>query len=305
MIFRQKISTIKFEELKRWLTSKRRTGVKKALVVGSGGLNGAYSAGAVAELGRQLGPKYFDAVYASSVGVYAATFLVANQPDTYENTWRNLVDGKKLVNFGNVVHGRAILDLEYLAEIFQNEKSWLDTEAVFANQAPTYAVTEYPSGKTRYVRPDRLNIFHLMSASSAMPFVHWPVEINGKLYVDGGLADPLPVQRALADGFDRVVAVTNKQSGVYVGKFYGFSKIASSMLPRHIAQLVKTYESRVRAAEEVISTDRRVIAIRPRRPLPLRHFIDTDKRRINEAVQMGIDDARAALQAIKNSTAEA
>ena len=55
--------------------------MKKALVVGSGGLNGAYSAGVVAELGRQLGPKHFDAVYASSVGVYAATFLVANQPD--------------------------------------------------------------------------------------------------------------------------------------------------------------------------------------------------------------------------------
>lgn len=279
--------------------------MRKALVVGSGGLNGAYGAGVIAELGRQLGPKYFDTVYASSVGVYAATFLVANQPDTIENTWRNLVNGKRLVNFGNVVRGRAILDLEYLAEIFQNEKSWLDTGAVFGTHVPTYTVTEYLTGKTRYMRPNLQNLFQLMTASSAIPFIHWPVDIDGKLYIDGGLSDPLPVERALVDGYDRVVAVANKQDGTYVGKFYNLAKFTSTILPRHIAHLIKTYEDRVRTVEEVIDKDSRVVAIRPRRPLPLRHFIDTDKGRINEAVQMGVDDTRSALQAVKDFTAEA
>ena len=60
--------------------------MKKALIVGSGGLKGAFEAGAVAKLCRVLGPDYFDAVYASSVGVFAATFFVANQPETIENT---------------------------------------------------------------------------------------------------------------------------------------------------------------------------------------------------------------------------
>lgn len=33
-----------------------------------------------------------------------------------------------------------------------------------------------------------------------------PIEIDGKLYYDGGVTDAIPVQRALDDGCDKIVA---------------------------------------------------------------------------------------------------
>ncbi|MEW6132231.1 MAG: patatin-like phospholipase family protein [Pseudomonadota bacterium] len=44
-------------------------------------------------------------------------------------------------------------------------------------------------------------------ASSAVPGVFQPVEINGRDYVDGGLTSPVPVQPARAMGADFVIAV--------------------------------------------------------------------------------------------------
>ena len=44
-------------------------------------------------------------------------------------------------------------------------------------------------------------------ASSAVPGVFQPVEINGRDYVDGGLTSPVPVQAARAMGADFVIAV--------------------------------------------------------------------------------------------------
>lgn len=44
-------------------------------------------------------------------------------------------------------------------------------------------------------------------ASSAVPGVFKPIEINGKEYVDGGLTSPIPVQAARAMGADFVIAV--------------------------------------------------------------------------------------------------
>lgn len=274
--------------------------MKRALVAGCGGLNGAYDAGVLSELGRQLGPTYFDAVYAASAGVFAAAFLVANQPNTIENTWRNLVDGTKAVNFANVFRGRAILDLEYLIEIFQNEKSRLDVEAIFASPVPlTLVVTDYATGIAQYVQPKRGTIFPLMIASAAMPVVHWPVRVGGGFYFDGGLSDPLPAAKAIADGYDHVVAVTNKPDGAYVGKRFNFSTFASGMLPHQTSHLIKTHKYRVMAVEQLMREDSRVTVIRPRESLPLRHILDTDKQRLNETVQRGIDDARLIIPKIR------
>lgn len=188
--------------------------MKRALVVGGGGLAGAYGAGVVATLCRKLGHDYFDTVIASSVGVFAATFFAANQPSTIENTWRHLVDGRKLVNLFNPLFGREILDLEYLAEIFQNEKSALNVRRVFSSGVRIiYVLTQYPTGVVEHRIPTFDDIFDLMRASSALPLVHRPVLIDGRRYTDGGLSDSLPIGKALEENYDEIVAVYNKPRG--------------------------------------------------------------------------------------------
>ena len=277
--------------------------MKRALVVGMGGLRGGYDAGVVVELCRELGPDYFDTVFASSVGVFAATFFLANQPDIIENTWRNLVDGRKLVNLFNFFRHRDILDLEYLTEIFQNEVSRLNTEQVFKTRANLiYVLTEYPTGKVVYCKPKKENLFELMRASSALPFVHRPIRVDGVNYIDGGLVSPLPIAEAIKEDFNEIIAVYNKPSGFYVGKsFKIFHRIMSLFLPPAISKLLNRYESKTRKLQELISQNQHVTVIRQKTQIPLRSILDTNKARLNATIDKGVSDAQDFLKSRRES----
>lgn len=275
---------------------------KKALVVGGGGLRGAYDAGVVATLGRELGPNYFDSVYASSVGVFAATFYLANQPDTIENTWRELVHGKQLVNFMNPFRGRHILDLEYLAEIFQDERSLLDLSAVIdSNSELTYTLTEYPSGRIRYFNPNRNNLFDSMRASSALPFVHSPVIVDGQPFVDGGLTNSLPVVKAIEDGAEEVIVVYNKRKGFAYGSKESavVKRFLSLALPREISLLVRNHFGQNGKLDRMLGDGELIRCIRPKEDLPLSSVLDTDKERINASIDRGINDAQEFLRSYR------
>ena len=50
-------------------------------------------------------------------------------------------------------------------------------------------------------------------ASSALPVFFPPAKINGRYYIDGGVADPLPIDRAAEEGADLVIAVDVGSAG--------------------------------------------------------------------------------------------
>ena len=51
------------------------------------------------------------------------------------------------------------------------------------------------------------NIARAIRASAGIPLLFKPVEWNGKLLIDGGLSDPLPVDVAIQEGADVIIAV--------------------------------------------------------------------------------------------------
>jgi len=271
---------------------------KKALVVGGGGLRGAYGAGVMATLARELGPNYFDAVYGSSVGVYAATFFLANQPGVIERTWRNLVHGKQLVNFANPLIGRQILDLEYLVGLFQDNRSLLDVEAVMKSRTKlVYTVTKYPTGKPAYIQPTRKNIFDAMRASSAIPLVHSPIEVNGSTFVDGGLTSNLPVIKALEDGNEEIIVVYSKPPGFTSGPPSRLKRsILNLLLPPGIARLLKEHHWQEEELDRILETNKKLKILRPTTELPLNSRLDTNKKRINASIDRGIKDAKDFLE---------
>ena len=120
-------------------------------MIGAGGLRGAYDTGVVAELCRNLGPDYFDAIYACSAGAYAAAHFVLNQPDSEEYIWRNLLDGNKFINLFNPLQRRNILDLEYLIDILKHPDTLLHIENLPQIRTRLiYTLTDQKTGQSVY-----------------------------------------------------------------------------------------------------------------------------------------------------------
>lgn len=240
--------------------------MSKALVLGPGGLRGAYSGGVVATLGRKLGRDHFDALYCCSAGSYTGSYFVSGQPDMIEAIWRECVHGKLLMRWRNVFRvGQPVLDLFYLNNVLRSEAYKLSVEDVLQSPVKMVMVaTDHQTGVAHYFSPKTSEEFFLqVRASAAAPYLHPKVLINGKEYVDGHLSDAFPIEKALADGHDEILVVCNQSR-------------------QSIADLVEANKARVKW-------------IFPSAKSPVRWNFDSSKDRINQLVDLGIADALAFL----------
>ncbi len=75
--------------------------------------------------------------------------------------------------------------------------------------------TEVKSGKIEYhsCKDGRSKDLKWMRASASMPFVSRPVAIDGKLYLDGGITDPVPYRFMERNGYNRNVIILTQPRG--------------------------------------------------------------------------------------------
>ncbi len=271
-----------------------------ALVLGDGGLAGAISAGFMAEICRNIGVEHFSTIYGYSVGVYPATYGIANQPDIIENTWRNHVNGIKLINpFNLFTFGlRPILKLEYLKKIFQNQVALLDVKKVFNSKTKTkYALIDYNSDKVYFQSPERTNIFKLMNAACALPIVHGPIRIKKKKYLDPSfVSGEFPGIKEIIEKHDKVVIVINFPKDYNLTWFRKLSertifRVAALFYPKNLQEIFNKRNKMEFENKKFIENNTKVLIYRPNK-LPLKSAIDTNKKRINESFEIGIELAK-------------
>lgn len=233
----------------------------KALVIGPGGLRGAYGGGVVATLGRELGHDYFDTIYGCSAGSYTASYLASGQPEMIETIWRECVHGNLLIRWGNLLRpGLPVLDLFYLNNVLRSREYYLSVEKMLDSKVRMLMVaTDCKTGKPEYFSPTTSEEFFLqVRASAAMPYVHPKVLINGMEYVDGCMSDPFPIEKAIADGHEEIVVVCNRQD-----------------------------------RGDVLASQKYTVPVRviyPSVKNVLRSKLDSSEHRINQLVDLGIND---------------
>jgi NTE family protein len=74
------------------------------------------------------------------------------------------------------------------------------------------------TGVTQYINlknTDKDYIVKVLSASSALPVIYSPVEINDQFYVDGGLNDNLPVMPIYQRGYKKIIAISCERVNYY------------------------------------------------------------------------------------------
>ena len=115
--------------------------------------------------------------------------------------------------------------------------------------------------------------FEPLRASSSLPFLAPVVKINGRELMDGGLADPIPVEKALADGYERNVIVLTRNPGYYSTENYPIwlLKLWYAKYPQLI-EIIRTraenYNRQLALAEQLERAGKAVV-IRPLEPLTI------------------------------------
>lgn len=187
--------------------------MKFGIIDVGGGLRGIYGAG-VLDRCMEEGVR-FDCCIGVSAGAANMSSYVAGQHGRNKPFYQDYSFRKEYMSVDNLVRRHSYLDLEYVYGALSNAggENPLDYPAMVENPAELVIVAaEARTGNPVYFTKEdlRQDDYRPLMASCCIPVIDRPYVIEGVSYYDGGLADPMPLEKALAMGCDRVAVILTK-----------------------------------------------------------------------------------------------
>ncbi len=184
----------------------------KALVLEGGSHRGIYTAGVLDILLENN--ITFDAVYGVSAGSLSALSFLSGQPGRTARISFDYIHDPRYMSEKNLTETGDYFGFQFLMGELSQQLVPLDFEALKRNPTKFYAVTaELETGEAAFLEKSETDILKAAVASSSLPIIALPKEINGVKYMDGGLVCPIPFQKAMEDGADKVLVVTTRERG--------------------------------------------------------------------------------------------
>ncbi len=184
---------------------------KVGLIVEGGGMRGIYGCGVLdAFIENNIRFPYGIGV---SAGAANLASFVAEQEGRNYRFYTDYAFDERYMSFKNFVTTGSFFGMDYIYSELTETVDPINFEKLINTEMEYYVVAvDAVTGKPVYfnkedVRKHRGDVF---KASSAVPAMCKPIEIDGKQYFDGGVADSIPLKRALSDGCDKVVAVLTR-----------------------------------------------------------------------------------------------
>lgn len=208
---------------------------KIGLIVEGGGMRGIYGCGVLdAFLENSISFPYGIGVSAGSANL--ASFIAEQEGRNYR-FYTNYAFDERYMGVKNFIDTGSFFGMDFIYTELNEEIDPINYEKLLNNDMEYYVVAvDAQTGLPVYFNKNDVGKFRgdVFKASSAVPAMCKPIEIDGKIYFDGGISDPIPVKRAFADGCDKVVAVLTRPKG-YVKKPEAGKAIYSEILKQYPA----------------------------------------------------------------------
>ena len=191
--------------------------MKTGIVFEGGAFRTIFSCGVMdALLENKIMPDYMIGV---SAGAAYGVSMASGQIGRNLKILINYRNDKRYVGLSNMVHrdNRSLYGLNFTFDTIPNELVPYDYDA-FHRYKGTFkcVVTNVLTGKPEYktfTGDDRTN--QLLRATCALPLAFPLIYLDGTPYLDGGLSDSIPFEKAFEDGCDRVVVVLTREAGYH------------------------------------------------------------------------------------------
>src|ERR1700744_4438831 len=191
----------------------RSDGRRVALVIEGGGMRGVVSAGMTAAI-EQLGLRdAFDEVHGASAGAFNGAFLLAGQAAYLTALYPHGFGDPSFVNLRDtLLRGRPIFDMDYvIGEVWRHHRPLRTDEILSCGIALHCTATDVDSTEIvdlTDLRDDE-EIRCALRASGRLPWLAGPpVAFRGLRWLDGPLAEAIPVHAAQTTATDMLVLQT-------------------------------------------------------------------------------------------------
>ena len=287
--------------------------IMTGLILEGGGMRAGFVAGVAMAL-MDYGVTRFDLALACSASVPTLTYFATGQREEMESVWRHELSTPRLVCCRNIPSAsitlsprRPVLDIDYLVYDVFREKYPLKLQRLFNSPMTClFALTRISDGRLSLLGADDNDIYLLFKASLAVPgCCPYTVCVGEDEYMDGGTADPLPVQSLIDLNIHKIVAVLSRPVDcerdpptlLERALFWRYFNRYEWMIERLWAA-AHLYNEQVALLEALAGENPpRALIICPDRMPPAR-FITRDKKKINRTIDMGYKKAEELMDKI-------
>ena len=273
-----------------------------ALILEGGGLRGIYTSGVL----RFFMDKdiYFLYVIGVSMGACNAANYVSRQPERNRIVNSRYVNDSRYLSYWRLLTRGELFGMDFIFDTIPNSLVPFDYETFMESDVKCITtVIDCKTGEALYYEKNDVgkDYFKVLRASTSLPFMAKPVHYQGRVLMDGGLADSVPIRKSLSDGNTKHVLVLTRPKG-YRKKRSRFGRLAHLRYPRFkglcraLASRHAVYNDTMHFIDE-LEVRGKVFVIRPDSELNVGRA-ERNKDKLYAAYDRGYEDASACYEAL-------
>ena len=199
----------------------------------------------------------------------------------------------------------SVVGYDFLLNDIQDRLDPFDNDAFEKNPMSLYAVaTDVVFGTPAYLPVENAVLdVDALRATTSLPLMTQPVEMGDAIYLDGGVADSVPVEHALEDaGFDRAIVVLTQyrtyKKGPY--EFLAAAHARYAAYPYLLEALENRHERYNEQREHIWEYERqgRALVIAPPQPVEVGH-IEHDPAKLLALYIQGRQEGKRRLDEVR------
>lgn len=266
--------------------------MKIGIVFEGGAMRGMYTAGVIDVL-LEMGIKA-DVVIGVSAGALFGINYKSRQKGRALRSNLKYVKDKRYMSLYNLVTTGNIVNEDFCFNEIPNILDDFNYASFKRSKGEFYAVvTNVNSGEAEYIKiEDCKRDVQALRASGSMPFVSRPVEYNGQFYLDGGIADSIPIDKIMSMGLDKVIVVLTRPQG-YRKKRTSIApaKVMYKNYPKLIETMKNRYKVYNKSLDEInfLESEKDIFVVRPSELIKIKKM-EKDEDKLKEMYNLGYND---------------
>lgn len=276
--------------------------MKVCLVLEGGAMRGLYTAGildALVDTDIKI-----DCIIGVSAGALFGVNYKSKQKGRVLRYNTKYANDKRYMGLHSLITTGNLVNTEFAYHELPTKLDIFDEEEYSKSKTDFYAViTNINTGKAEYKKIINATIqVDELRASGSMPYVSQPVKIDDNYYLDGALADSIPVLKAKEMGYDKVIVVLTrpkeyrkkKRSPLIAKLFYKkYPNLIEAINTRY-----KQYNGTLDIIEE-LEDKKDIYVFRPSTDLKIKR-VEKDKSKLEAMYNLGLKDFKDNLKSLKN-----
>lgn len=274
---------------------------KIGLVLEGGAMRGLYTAG-VLDIFLDNNIKVDGVIGVSAGALFGCNFVSKQRGRVLRYNLKYLNDKRyisvrSLFKTGNIVNKEfAFYELPQKLDIFDNKEFKKAKTKFYAT------VTNVETGEAEYPQiTDCTKQIEYFRATSAMPFLSKIVEIDGKKYLDGAIADSIPVEKFKEMGYDKIIVILTRPITYRRKKPHKFlTKLFYKKYPKFAEAFNTRYKNYNSTVEKIIEMEKNneIFVIRPTITYPIKR-LEKDPNKLQGMYDLGIKDCKKVIKKLK------